>query len=192
MGDTQAVELAQTCHLGLALQHSVLAPGDLVGLTLPPPRGKTFAGILINDFVTLSKRRPEQDGASPAAVMADKMQDTYKAVELLPNERKAFRDQEVASFLGLRPGWQSWTFARVFEETLAGLLLEVVQIGVATPELLQVLTGSVISLFFFRRRRDAAHRFCAATYVRFKLAGTGEQSTCCVGRFKLGRSWSGQ
>ena len=35
---------------------------------------------------------------------------------------------------------------------LAGLLLEVVQIGVATPELLQVLTGSVISLFFFRRR----------------------------------------
>ena len=81
--------------------------------------------------------------------MADKIQDTYKAVELLPNERKAFRDQEVASFLGLRPGWQSWTFARVFEETLAGLLLEVVQIGVATPELLQVLTGSVISLFFY-------------------------------------------
>ena len=59
----------------------------------------------------------EQDGASPAAVVADKMQDTYKAVELLPNERKAFRDQEVASFLGLRPGWQSWTFARVFEES---------------------------------------------------------------------------
>ena len=54
--------------------------------------------------------------------------------------------------MGLRPGWQSWTFARVFEETLAGLLLEVVQIGVATPELLQVLTGSVISLFLFRRR----------------------------------------
>ena len=56
--------------------------------------------------------------------------------------------------MGLRPGWQSWTFARVFEEScsLGRLLLEVAQIGVATRELLQVLTGSVISLFLFRRR----------------------------------------
>ena len=172
MGDTQAVELAQTCHLGLALQHSVLAPGDLVGLTLPPPRGKTFAGILINDFVTLSKRRPEQDGASPAAVVADKMQDTYKAVELLPNERKAFRDQEVASFWGCdldgRAGLLRGSLKRAVP--LAGLLLEVVQIGVATPELLQVFTGSVISLFFFRRR------FLALLDPFFKVTEEGEKS----------------
>ena len=86
--------------------------------------------------------------------MADKMQDTYKAVELLPNERKAFRDQEVASFWGCdldgRAGLLRGSLKRAVP--LAGLLLEVVQIGVATPELLQVLTGSVISLFLFRSR----------------------------------------
>ena len=150
--------------------------------------------------------------------MADKMQDTYKAVELLPNERKAFRDQEVASFWGCdldgRAGLLRGSLKRAVP--LAGLLLEVVQIGVATPEssrdlsfLFSYFGGDFWHFWILfselqrkarrasfclecRSQRDAAHRFCAATYVRFKLAGRGEQSTCCVRRFKLGRSWSGQ
>lgn len=40
MGDTQAVELAQTCHLGLGYQHKIICPENLLSLQSPPPRGQ--------------------------------------------------------------------------------------------------------------------------------------------------------
>ena len=54
MGDTQAVELAQSCHLGICLQRSVIQEDSLVSMMRPPPSQKTMAGFVIDDFVSLS------------------------------------------------------------------------------------------------------------------------------------------
>ena len=68
---------------------------------LPPPRGDTMVGILIDDFISLSLT-PEKEDSQPskAAALADEMQQAYQDVKLLPNHKKAFRDQEISSFWG--------------------------------------------------------------------------------------------
>ena len=52
MGDTQAVEIAQTCHLGLCVQKKIVCKNTLVSMSLPVPRGKVGCGVVIDDFVS--------------------------------------------------------------------------------------------------------------------------------------------
>ena len=105
MGDTQAVELAQSCHLGICLQHDIIQADNLVAMNLPPPRRRTMAGIVIDDFVSLSieSRKPEEIAACPseACRLADKTFGIYKKVKLIPHEEKSVRDELRADFWGL-------------------------------------------------------------------------------------------
>lgn len=156
MGDTQAVELAQTCHLGLGYQHKIICPENLLSLQSPPPRGSTAVGIVIDDFVSLSKVPSDFSGdvPSPAAVLADEMQEVYKSVNLVPHEKKAFRDCEESNFWGIDldggRGIVRGSLKRAIP--LTGIILRMVKIGFATAELLQVLAGALISLLLYRRR----------------------------------------
>ena len=104
MGDCQAVELAQSCHLSMGLQHQVLSEASLLTMVKPVPRSDTMMGIVIDDFITLTKAPmdagSEQVGLSPGAMAASKMQEVYKQVGLIPHEQKAFRDEEAATFWG--------------------------------------------------------------------------------------------
>lgn len=54
MGDTQAVVLAQTCHLGIGMQSGHIQPRQLLTLRGPLPRAKDMVGIVIDDFISLS------------------------------------------------------------------------------------------------------------------------------------------
>jgi len=78
MGDCQAVELAQSCHLSMGLQHQVLSEASLLTMVKPVPRSDTMMGIVIDDFITLTKAPVEagieQVGLSPGAEAASKMQ----------------------------------------------------------------------------------------------------------------------
>ncbi len=155
MGDCQAVELAQTCHMGLALQHSIISKANCLAMTLPPPRTPTMVGILIDDFVALSMVHENKESeVSHGAQLSDQMQNVYTDVKLVPNTKKAFRDDVISTYWGAdvdgRAGIVRGSLRRAIP--LAGLLLEVSKLGVATADLLQVLVGSVISLFLFRRR----------------------------------------
>lgn len=154
MGDAQAVESAQTCHLALALQRGILHPDQLLSLNMPLPRRKTVGGILIDDFVMMS--RVDRDAAFPteAATRADDMQETYKNVKLQPNEGKAFRDQRSVSFWGADADGVAGLIRGSMRRSLPlqVLLLDIANCGVATHDLLQIVTGSLISLFLFRRR----------------------------------------
>ena len=155
MGDCQAVELAQTCHMGMAIQNQILSPSTCLAMGLPPPRGSTMIGILIDDFVSLALCSKE-DSSSPsnAARLADQMQQAYEDVQLLPNHKKSFRDEEVSSFWGADldgvQGVVRGSLRRAIP--VAALCLEVASMGFATADLMQVLAGAVISLFLFRRR----------------------------------------
>lgn len=103
MGDAQAVEVAQTCHLGIAAQKNIIHRDDFICMNLPLPRCSTMSGISIDDYVAISKIPLEQDTTSTPSEscrLADKLQDEYLAVDLIPNIKKGFRDESNCSFWG--------------------------------------------------------------------------------------------
>lgn len=155
MGDSQAVELAQTCHVGLALDAETACEDTLLSLRKPIPRSRTMTGLVIDDFVTLSLvRREEGDGATEAARLADIMQEKNKEVKLIPHEQKAFRDQEEATFWGAEIDGAEGIIRGSLKRAvpLAGLILQMVKLGLSTADLLQTISGSLIALFLYRRR----------------------------------------
>ena len=102
MGDSQAVELAQSCHLRLAQQHGIVDSGSLTTNYQAVPRAEAMVGLVIDDFVSLSKvkrslfKRRSSDGAQ----RVENMQKVYQDVKLIPNVKKGFRDELQCSFWG--------------------------------------------------------------------------------------------
>ena len=156
MGDCQAVELAQSCHLGLALQHGIVNADNLTTMNKPVPRTSTVVGLVIDDFITISKIRADGEPGhkSEGATLADTMQDIYEEVKLIPNRKKAFRDELNSSFWGVDLDGEKGVLRGSLKRAipLAGLLLQIVKLRHATGNLMQIVLGSVISLFLYRRR----------------------------------------
>eukprot|EP00435_Cladocopium_sp_Y103_P073431 s469_g43.t1 len=156
MGDCQAVELAQSCHLGLGLQHDVLSADNLITMCKPLPREGTMVGIVIDDFVAMSKVKRGQQKVAPSegAQLSDKMQAAYEEVGLMPNVKKGFRDETSSSFWGIDLDGERGVLRGSLKRAipLAWILLQLASLGCATGELMQVLVGSLISLFLYRRR----------------------------------------
>lgn len=156
MGDCQAVELAQSCHLGLGLQRDIITADNLCTMYKPLPRERTMCGLVIDDFITMSKvcNRHSAGGWSDGAKLAEKMQDVYEEVKLIPNKAKGFRDELCSSFWGVdldgKRGLLRGSLKRAIP--LAGLILKLVSVGHATADLMQIIVGSIISLFLYRRR----------------------------------------
>lgn len=155
MGDTQAVELAQTCHLSLALNGGVVSRSSVISMHQPLPRGTQLTGLVIDDYISMSIDS-EKDCEKPSrgAEKADLMTEEYKRVGLIPNEKKAFRDEEDSTFWGAdlrgRDGLVRGSLKRAIP--LAGIILKIVQARTATCLLLETIAGSLISLFLYRRR----------------------------------------
>ena len=155
MGDCQAVELAQTCHLSLALNGGVVDRDTLVSMHHPLPRGKQITGLVIDDFVAMSIDEEKKcSEPSPGAKAADLMIEEYKRVHLIPNEKKSFRDEEAATFWGAdlqgRDGLVRGSLKRAIP--LAGIILKVAKLRAASGLLLETIAGSLISLYLYRRR----------------------------------------
>ena len=156
MGDTQAVELAQSCHLGLGLQYNVVTSDNLSTMYKPLPSSRTMCGLIIDDFITMSQVPADQSSCEPseAAKLADQMQEVYESVHLVPNKAKAFRDETQSSFWGADIDGEKGIIRGSWKRAipLAGLMLRLSKIGYATGNLLRILVGSLISLYLFRRR----------------------------------------
>ena len=156
MGDCQAVELAQTCHLSLVWRRGILRPRDTLTLAGPPPRSRVFGGVLIDDFVCGEKCPQDDRRGEPTAgaSTADRLSEAYVAEGLIPHPGKAFRDQLRASFWGADVDGESGLVRGSLQRAIPLLyvLERVLNIGAVTPNLLQVITGSLISLFIYKRR----------------------------------------
>ncbi|CAE7367340.1 unnamed protein product [Symbiodinium sp. CCMP2592] len=158
MGDTQAVELAQTCHLGLCLQHGIVSQDNLLGMKLPVPRSKTGCGLVIDDFVSYSieSRSPFEVGQSgtAGAQLADAAHAAYSQVKLIPHEEKAVRDCLRCEMWGAliegEPGLLRGSLKRA--APLRKIICEVLSIGAVTVGLLEIVAGGLIALFVLRRR----------------------------------------
>ena len=155
MGDCQAVELAQSCHLSIGLQFGAITPETLMTMNKPLPRSDVFSGLVIDDFISFAKvGYGFEKGSSLGAEVAGQMQTAYKKVGLIPHEKKAFRDDLESSFWGVDLDGEVGLLRASLRRAIpvVGILLKLVTIGASTGDLLQVVAGSLISLFLFRRR----------------------------------------
>ena len=171
MGDCQAVELAQSCHLSIGLQFGAITPETLMTMYKPIPRSEVFSGLVIDDFISFAKVGDRfEKGSSLGAEVAGQMQTAYKKVGLIPHEKKAFRDDLASSFCGVDLDGEVGLLRASLKRAIpiVGILLKLVSVGASTGDLLQVVAASLISLFLFRRRMLALLDpiFCA-----YRIAG---------------------
>ena len=153
MGDTNAVAFGQVSHLALLLRTNEFQLEDFFGLRMRPSRKRWKAGLVIDDFLVLEARSAEDD---PEEVMkkVQKVRDSYIAHGLPRHPDKAVEGELHGEFWGgeldgevgqIRPSLKRMI-------PLCNILLEVVRIGHCTVGLLEVISGSLIAAFQFRRR----------------------------------------
>eukprot|EP00438_Fugacium_kawagutii_P014515 Skav224400 [mRNA] locus=scaffold2452:244095:248198:- [translate_table: standard] len=154
MGDSAACEYAQTSHLSLGLQSGALQPKSLLTLNGRLPRSSSMGGIIIDDFILMEKVLLEDTKGIQLEQSRDSMHNMYSAVGLDAHPTKGFECEESASFWGadvdgLR-GFVRGTVSRA--ASLCWITAQVIEEGVATVGLLEVIAGGFVALFTFRRR----------------------------------------
>ena len=169
MGDLNAVEFGMAAHLGLAVSCGAITQSELIHLNGRIPRGPYAAGIIIDDAVGLQLETalpptassdgypvplPDVSPESVAPSRFEAMNVKYREVGLLAHEKKAVRRAHKATFWGgLFDGVTGLVRAPLVRAIpLTMLTVAVVELGYATVALLQVLSGSWISIYIFRRR----------------------------------------
>ena len=82
------------------------------------------------------------------------MIEVYEKVGLMPNKDKSFRDATQASFWGADADGARGHIRGALKRSLplASLILKLIDVGCGTVDLLQTITGCIISLFLYRRR----------------------------------------
>ena len=155
MGDTQAVEIAQTCHVGLCAQEGIIDEQNLVAMNLAPPRGKTGCGIVIDDCVpySIDARDPAHVASSPTAAskLADQAERAYKRENLIPHTDKAERDSLHAQVWGCMIDGEAGLVRGSLKRAapLLKVINAVLDIGAVTGGVLEIIVGGLISLFIF-------------------------------------------
>ena len=157
MGDSAAVELAQTAHVGLLSQMGLLDFTNLVSMQLPPPRSLSMIGVVIDDLILFEKvamASYDMEKASMTEPMLQMALERYTEAGLIPHPGKTFALKENQEFWGClfegRRGFVRASLKRVVPILFA--TLGILKLGVTTLKLLEVLTGCWVSIFLFKRR----------------------------------------
>ena len=104
MGDTCAVEVAQTSHIGLLCQLGITDENVMLSMNLPIPRSPYACGVVIDDLVLFERVALAQCPVDVEDLQScrclESALDRYKQVGLLPHEGKTFRAEENAEFWG--------------------------------------------------------------------------------------------
>ena len=165
MGDSQAVELAQTAHVGLLFQAGLLVPEALISMGMPIPRSPVMLGVIIDDLIVferLLKGSTLDFPGLPSCALLDSAVGKYTEVGLLPHPGKTFHGMYQSEFWGSLfegdRGFVRASLKRVVPVVFA--TLGVVKLGVCTISLLEVLVGCWNSIFLFRRRMLSLFNVC--------------------------------
>ena len=111
MGDSMAVELAQTAHLGVLVQLELVDESTLLSMDLPAPRGDFFAGVVIDDLILFEvvARSAVDVKPGPGSSKLSEAWNRYKELGLMPHEGKTFHDNVEAEFWGAHVEGQRWS-----------------------------------------------------------------------------------
>ena len=160
MGDTQAVELAQTAHLGMLVQAGLVDEFNLIAMDSSVPRDPFFCGIVIDDLVLfeIMLRETAESGSceypSLGSQVLDEAMQEYRRVGLLPHPKKTFRDELHAEFWGCQFDGEAGTIQASLKRMvpIIAVTQRVISMGVCSVGLLEVIVGCWTSIFLFRRR----------------------------------------
>ena len=155
MGDSCAVGFGQESHLSVLLRSGAVKLEQMVTLSGRPPRAGVVGGLLIDDLAIL-ERVPKHSGPEQheAPSIMRRVHAAYSSANMPRHEGKSISGALRAEFWGGQLDGAEGVFrpAACRSVPLAGLLLRMVEGGRATPELLEVTAGSLVSIFQFRRR----------------------------------------
>ena len=161
MGDNSAVALAQTAHLSVILRHSSLALDRFLSLSGLGPRSGLVAGLLIDDFALFDRvpKNPQPpDDAGEQSQGSDLPQSAgarsiaevrlaYEATGLPRHPKKAIAKASRADLWGGAVDGESGLVWPALRRTIpiGFIVLQAATLGLATPELLEALSGSLVS-----------------------------------------------
>eukprot|EP00438_Fugacium_kawagutii_P014015 Skav204090 [mRNA] locus=scaffold3129:371114:378324:+ [translate_table: standard] len=158
MGDCQAVELGQKCHVKLGMSIDVFKPEELLCVHGRAPRGKIACGVIIDDALFLEQvptsLSPKDMLLTEGAARLRAIREEYIHEGLTPHPDKTFEAEEKCEFWGSSVDGVAGT-VRAAPRRLVPLMLatsKTIRLGVASVGLLQTLAGSWISVLQYRRR----------------------------------------
>ena len=155
MGDLNAVAMAQTAHLGVLLQKTELRLKHFITLKQRPQRDLWLAGLMIDDLL-LAEAIPEdaENSSGLCSGLMKTIHQAYEEVGLPRHEGKSVQSSTTCSFWGVTvSGEQGWARPNLSRAVpLCFLILEVCKLGHASVGLLEVLAGSLVSIFSLSRR----------------------------------------
>ena len=142
-----------TSHLSVILQSGALSLADFLALRLTPPRKGLVAGLMIDDFLLVDRRKRGADSAGAKKVVAEVVKQ-YEKVGLPRHAGKAVSEELQASFWGSQFDGKKGELRPSLTKAipLARLTLEVMKLGLSSVSLLEVLGGSFVACFQYRRR----------------------------------------
>lgn len=174
MGDNNAVELGQLCHVHIALHSQVFTPSEILSIHGRAPRGSIAAGIIIDDVLFAEKMTKDAaaevaggevltEGARRLGALCEE----YLNKGLNPHPRKTFKDMEEVDIWGAHLNGNSGVI-RPSARRLVPLLnvtIQIARMGLCTVAMLEVLCGAWISILQFRRRMMCLLDLCYAMQV---------------------------
>lgn len=159
MGDCNAGAYGQVAHLSVLVEAGCLSVADLVCLRQVPPRSSFVAGLMIDDLIFLESI-PVGSGPSDTEC-SQKIQiahQAYKDSGLPRHEGKSISAQLEGSFWGVQlNGRRNYVRPNLSRAVpLASIILDIVDLGVCSVGLLELLAGSLVSIFQLQRRYMAS------------------------------------
>jgi len=155
MGDNQAVELGQCAHINLGLHAGAFQSHELLTTHGRSPRGAIACGVVIDDVLIAEQVRPESAASyTEGERRLDKLCEEYIQRGLKPHPKKTFRKVEKAECWGALIDGASG-LVRASPKRLVPLMwisARLALLGFATVSLLQIVTGSWVSILQVRRR----------------------------------------
>eukprot|EP00435_Cladocopium_sp_Y103_P037015 s110_g9.t1 len=174
MGDNNAVELGQLCHVKIGLHCGVFAPSDLLCIHGRAPRGLLAAGVVIDDVLFAEQipcrenaREGQMDGLTEGAKRLSALCEEYLNKGLNPHPKKTVREAAETDIWGAHINGDSGII-RPAARRLVPLLhvtVQVARLAVASVALLEVLCGAWMSILQFRRRMMCLLDLCYAAQV---------------------------
>ena len=157
MGDAQAVELAQTAHLGLLVQAGLLDDKNLLTMDMSVPRERFLGGVVIDDLVFFEiflADAQKRDVVSISRESLDSAIHEYQRVGLFPHPKKTFIEEPVGEFWGCQFDGVSGSVQANLKRVIPVIAVtkRVICMGVCTIGLLEILVGSWTAICLFRRR----------------------------------------
>eukprot|EP00438_Fugacium_kawagutii_P021961 Skav208057 [mRNA] locus=scaffold1124:175499:180298:- [translate_table: standard] len=158
MGDSQAVELGQKCHVKLGESIGVFRPEELLCVHGRAPRGAMACGVIIDDALFMEQvprsLTPAELALTEGAARLRAIREEYICKGLNPHPDKTFEAEEKCEVWGSSIDGEVGT-VRAAPRRLVPLLdvtVKTLRLGFASIGLLQTLAGAWISVLQYRRR----------------------------------------